>query len=63
MAVEQRTYPHPHVNDVWLARLREDILEPELPDYRGAHHHLWSVRAGVYLVPQLKADVTAGHKW
>ena len=30
MAVEQKAYPHPHVNDAWLARLREDALEPDL---------------------------------
>jgi L-fuconolactonase len=60
MAVEQRAYPHPHVNDAWLARLREDILEPRLPII-DAHHHLWERPSGVYLLPQLKADVTAGH--
>ena len=60
MAVEQRAYPHPHVNDAWLARLREDVLEPELPII-DAHHHLWERASGVYLLPQLKADVTAGH--
>jgi predicted TIM-barrel fold metal-dependent hydrolase len=60
MAVEQRAYPHPHVNEAWLARLREDILEPELPIV-DAHHHMWERASGVYLVPQLMADVTAGH--
>jgi L-fuconolactonase len=60
MAVEQKAYPHPHVHDAWLARLREDILEPELPII-DAHHHLWERPSGTYLLPQLKADVTAGH--
>ena len=60
MAVEQKAYPHPHVNDAWLARLREDVLEPDLPII-DAHHHLWERPSGVYLLPQLKADVTAGH--
>ena len=60
MAVDQRAYPHPHVNDAWLARVREDILEPDLPII-DAHHHLWERASGVYLLPQLKADVTAGH--
>jgi len=60
MAIEQKAYPHPHVNDAWLARLREDILEPDLPII-DAHHHLWERPSGVYLLPQLKADVTAGH--
>ena len=40
--------------------LREDILEPDLPII-DAHHHLWERPSGVYLLPQLKADVTAGH--
>ena len=31
MSDTARAYPHPHVNDAWLARLREDILEPDLP--------------------------------
>ena len=60
MAVEQKAYPHPHVNDAWLARSREDVLEPDLPII-DAHHHLWERASGVYLLPQLKADVTAGH--
>jgi L-fuconolactonase len=60
MAIEQKAYPHPHVNDAWLARLREDVLEPDLPII-DAHHHLWERPSGVYLLPQLKADITAGH--
>ena len=36
MAVEQKAYPHPHVNDAWIARLREDVLEPESADHRRA---------------------------
>jgi L-fuconolactonase len=58
--VEQKAYPHPHVNEAWLARLREDVLEPELPIIE-AHHHLWERPSGVYLLPQLHADATAGH--
>ncbi len=60
MAVAQKAYPHPHVNDAWLARLREDVLEPKLPII-DAHHHLWERATGVYLWPQLKADLGAGH--
>lgn len=60
MAVEQRAYPHPHVNEAWLARLREDVLEPALPII-DAHHHLWERESGVYLAPQLNADLAAGH--
>ena len=60
MVVEQRAYPHPHVNDAWLAMLRESVLEPDLPII-DPHHHLWERASGVYLPPQLNADLTAGH--
>ena len=60
MAVEQKAYPHPHVNDAWLARLREDVLEPDLPIV-DAHHHMWERASGVYLMPALQADLSAGH--
>lgn len=60
MAVEQKTYPHPHVDEAWLARLREDVLDPALPII-DAHHHLWERASGTYLVPQLLADLGAGH--
>ena len=57
---EPRPYPHPHVDDAWLARLREDVLEPDLPIV-DAHHHLWERASGVYLLDQLEADLGAGH--
>jgi predicted TIM-barrel fold metal-dependent hydrolase len=60
MAVAQKPYPHPHVNDAWLAKLREDVLEPDLPII-DAHHHLWERATGVYLLPQLTSDLNAGH--
>ncbi len=55
-----KPFRHPRVDDVWLARLREDVLEPELPII-DAHHHLWERESGIYLVPQLWADLAAGH--
>ncbi len=57
---ERRAYPHPHVNDAWLARLREDIIEPALPIV-DAHHHLWERPSGRYLLDELRADLAAGH--
>ena len=60
MPVSQQAYPHPHVNDAWLARLREDVLEPGLPIV-DAHHHLWERASGVYLLPELMPDLRAGH--
>jgi L-fuconolactonase len=59
-AGEPRPYPHPHVNLVWLNRLREDILEPDLPIV-DAHHHLWERPSGRYLLDELRADLGAGH--
>ena len=56
---EQQAYPHPHVNEAWLGRLREDILEPQLPIV-DAHHHLWE-RNGRYLLDELRADLASGH--
>ena len=55
-----RPYPHPHVNEAWLRRLREEILTPELPIV-DAHHHLWERPAGRYLLDELRADLGAGH--
>src|ERR1700735_2836714 len=39
----------------------EQILEPELP-ICDPHHHLWDFPASRYLLPELLADLTSGHK-
>ena len=57
---ERRAYPHPHVNESWLAKLREDVIDPGLPIVE-AHHHLWDRESGRYLLDELRADLTAGH--
>ncbi|HEY2619977.1 MAG TPA: amidohydrolase family protein [Acetobacteraceae bacterium] len=57
---ERQAYPHPHVNEAWLAGLREDIIDPALPIV-DAHHHLWERPSGRYLLDELRADLTAGH--
>src|SRR5215472_8571974 len=54
-----QAYPHPHVNDAWLAKLREAIIDPALPIV-DAHHHLWE-RNGRYLLDELRADLASGH--
>ena len=59
-AGEPQAYPHPHVNEAWLDKLREDILEPALPIV-DAHHHLWERPSGRYLLEDLRADLAAGH--
>jgi len=51
---ERQAYPHPHVNEAWLAKLREDIID-------AAHHHLWERPSGPYLLNELRADLSSGH--
>ena len=53
-------FRHPRVDEVWLAKLREEVLEPELPVI-DPHHHLWERESGVYLVPDLQRDLASGH--
>ncbi|MGH7916390.1 MAG: amidohydrolase family protein [Candidatus Binataceae bacterium] len=48
------------VNETWLARHREEIIEPELPIV-DPHHHLWNRAGNVYLFPELLADLSSGH--
>jgi predicted TIM-barrel fold metal-dependent hydrolase len=45
----------------WLARLSEEVLEPELPIV-DPHHHLWDFPAHRYLLPDLLADTGSGHR-
>ena len=59
-AVEARSYPRPLPNAAWLGKLREDILEPELPIV-DPHHHLWDHPGSRYLLDELLADVNSGH--
>src|SRR6185312_16895308 len=53
-------FHHPRVRPEWLARLREDVLEPDLPII-DPHHHLWHARPDRYLLEDLAADVSSGH--
>src|SRR5579859_4038151 len=48
------------VDDAWLAQVREEILEPNLPIV-DPHHHLWKLAKEVYLFPELVADLSSGH--
>lgn len=51
-------------NDDWLAQVREDIIDPELP-ICDTHHHLWDHREGRvdrrYLMDEVRADMQSGH--
>ena len=48
-------------HEAWLTLLDEDIVEPDQPII-DPHHHLWHRPDGVYLLPELVADVTSGHR-
>jgi len=47
------------VDEAWLAKRREDIIEPDLPIV-DPHHHLWD-RETRYLFDELRADTGSGH--
>jgi len=49
-----------HVRNDWLARRREEILEPDLPIV-DPHHHLWDRENWRYLLDDLLADTNSGH--
>ncbi|MET0430026.1 MAG: amidohydrolase family protein [Microvirga sp.] len=58
---EARSYAHAHVNQDWLDRVQEPILDPGLPIV-DPHHHLWHDRpSGRYMVEELAADLASGH--
>ena len=47
-------------DDVWLGKLKEEILEPDLPIV-DPHHHLWLRNRYSYLMPELAVDLGSGH--
>jgi L-fuconolactonase len=59
--------PQPHsrfagpVDQDWLDRIIEPILEPELPII-DPHHHLWVRDDNTYLLTELLADLKSGHR-
>jgi predicted TIM-barrel fold metal-dependent hydrolase len=48
------------IDQDWLSRHTEAILEPELPII-DPHHHLWTRDGNVYLLPELLDDINSGH--
>ena len=46
--------------DAWLAKVKEPIIEAELP-ICDPHHHLWDNETNPYLLPELLADIGDGH--
>src|ERR1700688_4242414 len=57
---QQQAAPANPIHLDWLARLREPILEPELPIV-DPHHHLWQRPGWRYLLDELLADTGSGH--
>lgn len=54
-------YRYPAPDPAWLARAREDAIDPNLPIV-DPHHHLW-IEAGVpYLLDELLDDLGEGHR-
>ncbi|HYM04106.1 MAG TPA: amidohydrolase family protein [Stellaceae bacterium] len=52
--------PRVAADAAWLAKRREDILEPDLP-ICDPHHHLWDFEEHRYLLPELLSDTGSGH--
>ncbi len=52
--------PYLAVRQDWLDRVKEPILEPDLPIV-DPHHHLWDRPGWRYLLDDLLADTNAGH--
>lgn len=48
------------VRDDWLARVQEEILEPNLPIV-DPHHHIWDRAGWRYMIDDLAADLGSGH--
>ena len=60
MPVEAKAYPRPLPNAEWLGKLKEEILEPNLPIV-DPHHHLWDHPGSRYLLDELISDCNSGH--
>jgi L-fuconolactonase len=48
------------IDQGWLDRHSEPILDPGLPII-DPHHHLWMREGNVYLLPELLTDIASGH--
>ncbi len=48
------------IDQDWLSRHTEPVLEPALPIV-DPHHHLWMRDGNVYLLPELLDDLNSGH--
>jgi hypothetical protein len=48
------------IDQEWLDRHIEPVLDPELPII-DPHHHMWVREGNVYLLPEMLADLGSGH--
>jgi L-fuconolactonase len=48
-------------DDAWLAKTREDVIEPDLAIV-DPHHHLWDFPQYPYLLKEILADTNSGHR-
>jgi predicted TIM-barrel fold metal-dependent hydrolase len=55
-----RAIAHLPIRSDWLARRREDVIEPALPIV-DPHHHLWYRPGNRYLLPDVLDDLAGGH--
>ena len=44
----------------WLAQVKEEIIEPDLP-ICDPHHHLWDTPTDRYLLDEILEDTNGGH--
>jgi L-fuconolactonase len=54
-------YRYPAPDHAWLASYSEEILDPE-ESIIDAHHHLWTEPGNHYLMDDLLADLSTGHR-
>jgi L-fuconolactonase len=54
-------YRYPPPAPDWLARHVEDVLDPHLPII-DPHHHLWVENESPYLLDEIAADLSDGHR-
>ncbi|PHQ64184.1 MAG: amidohydrolase [Sphingobium sp.] len=54
-------YRYPAPNPAWLARAREEAIDPNLPIV-DPHHHLWVEAGNPYLLDELLDDLDEGHR-
>jgi predicted TIM-barrel fold metal-dependent hydrolase len=55
-----RAVAHLTIRPDWLAKRREEPIEPDLPIV-DPHHHLWDRPGNRYLLPDILADIGDGH--